>query len=149
MIQAPAQPSPLPNPRAVAQPQPKQDRAMLTEVPLSMHSYRHLQQMFAASLETPVNRIEGRLRHPSKSFAKHAAPPKLTVSHNRVAPQKTGGINLSRTIVDVESSGDEVGMVFDDPTMLRLLLNSNGLTPIINSVKIMTPSMKSHYLGLN
>jgi hypothetical protein len=68
---------------------------------------------------------------------------------NMDASKTTGGINLSHTKIVVKSSGDLIQMTFDDPAMLRLLLNSDGLTPIINDVKIMTPAMKAQFLGLN
>jgi len=60
-----------------------------------------------------------------------------------------GGIDLGRTVVNVESSGDLIQTAFDDPAMLRLLLNSDGLTPIIYDVKVMTPSMVDHFVGLD
>jgi hypothetical protein len=60
-----------------------------------------------------------------------------------------GGIDLAATEVDVESSRGSIRTAFDDPAMLRLLLNSDGLTPIIYDIKIMTPSMVDHFVGLN
>jgi hypothetical protein len=65
---------------------------------------------------------------------------------NRVS---TGGIDLGNTVVDVQSSGDFIQTAFNDPVMLRLLLNSDGLTPIIYDIKQMTPSMVNHFVGLN
>ncbi len=60
-----------------------------------------------------------------------------------------GGIDLGRTVVDVRSAGELIQTAFDDPAMLRLLLNSDGLAPIIYDVKAMTPSMVDHFVGLN
>lgn len=68
---------------------------------------------------------------------------------NRLAEKAPGGIDLGRTAVSVENSGGEIQMAFDDPAMLRLLLNSDGLAPIIYDIKTMTPSMENHFVGLN
>jgi hypothetical protein len=68
-------------------------------------------------------------------------------SHRDIAHR--GGIDLSRTEVDVQSSGDRIQTAFDDPAMLRLLLNSDGLTPIIYDIKTMTPAMVNNFVGLN
>jgi len=72
---------------------------------------------------------------------------------NRILPvnrlRDLGGIDLSNTQVAVHSSGDLIQMSFNDPAMLRLLLNSDGLAPIIIDVKEMTPSMVNHFVGLN
>jgi hypothetical protein len=59
-----------------------------------------------------------------------------------------GGIDLGRTQVTVQGAGS-IQTAFDDPAMLRLLLNSDGLAPIIYDVKAMTPAMVNSFVGLN
>ena len=60
-----------------------------------------------------------------------------------------GGIDLGRTVVKVDNSSDFIKTAFDDPAMLRLLLNSDGLAPIIDDIKPMTASMVNNFVGLN
>ena len=59
-----------------------------------------------------------------------------------------GGIDLGKTKVGVRAPNGGVQAAFDDPTMLRLLLNAQGLTPIIYDIKTMTPSMIDRFVGL-
>ena len=70
-------------------------------------------------------------------------------SNQAVIARPPGGIDLGRTVVNVQSSGDFIQTAFDDPAMLRLLLNSDGLVPIIYNIKTMTPSMVDHFVGVN
>jgi uncharacterized protein YcbK (DUF882 family) len=124
------------------------DSAMLTEIrdhiskktpmaPLSGKDVKSLQGMIGTALEGPSNRIARRIFNDTAMQAVNRKP------------SSTGGINLGSTRVQVETSGDMIQTAFDDPAMLRLLLNSDGLTPVINDIKVMTPSMKAHFLGLN
>ena len=70
----------------------------------------------------------------------------ITAKRNSLNP---GGIDLGRTVVNVESSENLIQTAFNDPAMLRLLLNSDGLAPIIDDIQVMTPSMVDHFVGLN
>jgi hypothetical protein len=65
---------------------------------------------------------------------------------NRLTP---GGSDLGRTVVNVQSSGEFIKTAFDDPAMLRLLLNADGLAPIIYNIRTMTPSMVDHFVGVD
>jgi hypothetical protein len=72
---------------------------------------------------------------------------------NRIArfvkPAKTGGIDFTKASVSVKAPNGGVQVTFDDPAILRLLLNADGLAPIIYDVKAMTPSMANHFVGLD
>jgi hypothetical protein len=95
--------------------------------------------------------------NPSGPTASSAAPKnadkammvRQTRAVNRLNRVNPGGIDLGRTVVTVKNSGGSIRTAFDDPAILRLLLNSDGLTPIIYNIKIMTPSMVDHFVGLN
>jgi hypothetical protein len=61
-----------------------------------------------------------------------------------------GGIDLSKTLVGVKASEEGgIQLDFDDPAMLQMLLNSDGLTPIIYDVTPMTPAMIDRFIGIN
>lgn len=60
-----------------------------------------------------------------------------------------GGIDLAPTKVKVKSDGRGVTTAFDDPAMLQIILESDGLRPVIYNVENMTPSMINLLLGLN
>ncbi len=70
-----------------------------------------------------------------------------TTPSNRL--KHSGGIDLAQTQVEVQGNGALIQSTFDDPAMLRLLLNSDGLTPIINDIKVMTPAMVDRFVGAN
>jgi len=60
-----------------------------------------------------------------------------------------GGIDLGKTSVTVETDGKGVTTAFDDPALLQLLMDSDGLMPVIYEIQPMTPPMLNHLLGLN
>jgi len=60
-----------------------------------------------------------------------------------------GGIDLGKTIVSVKAGSGVIQTAFDDPAMLRLLLNADGLAPIIYNIRTMTPSMVDHFVGVD
>jgi 1,3-beta-glucan synthase component len=60
-----------------------------------------------------------------------------------------GGIDLGKTMVSVQAPNGVIQTAFDDPAMLRLLLNADGLAPIIYNVRTMTPSMVDHFVGVD
>jgi len=71
------------------------------------------------------------------------------VVNNRIAKFVKGGIDLSKTVVSVNAPNGGIQITFNDPEMLRLLLNADGLAPIIYDVKVMTPAMADHFVGVN
>ncbi len=60
-----------------------------------------------------------------------------------------GGIDLGKTTVSVKAGSGVIQTAFDDPAMLRLLLNADGLAPIIYNIRTMTPSMVDHFVGVD
>ena len=58
-----------------------------------------------------------------------------------------GGIDLEKT--NVQTRGAGVRTVFSDPAMLRMLLNADGLVPVIYKIEPAAPSMINMLLGLN
>lgn len=101
-----------------------------------------------------INAVKGKPEHPQLTLDEDSSDADAAMKAekqpvvNRLS-KGPGGIDLSRTVVKVESSGDMIQTGFDDPAMLRLLLNSDGLSPIIYNVKVMTPSMVNNFVGLN
>ena len=59
-----------------------------------------------------------------------------------------GGIDMGKISLAVESDGKGVTMGFDDMTLLELLRNADGLSPIIYNMKVMTPSMLRMWEGI-
>lgn len=60
-----------------------------------------------------------------------------------------GGIDLGKTSVRINASKEGgIQLNFDDPDMLRLLRNAEGLTPVIYSVNVLTPSMADRFVGI-
>lgn len=61
----------------------------------------------------------------------------------------SGGIDLSKTSIKVEAPQGTIELNMDDKAMLGLLLNADGLDPIIYNIKVMAPSNINHFLGLD
>jgi hypothetical protein len=76
-------------------------------------------------------------------------PPNRISKYFETPSKPTGGIDLRKTLVDVDASHGVIQTTFDDPAMLRLLLNSDGLIPIINDINVMTPVMKAQFVGVD
>ena len=68
---------------------------------------------------------------------------------DKVMTATPGGIDLGKTVVSVDASRGVIQTAFDDPAMLRLLLNADGLAPIIYNIRTMTPSMVDHFVGVD
>ena len=60
-----------------------------------------------------------------------------------------GGVDFTKTEVKVNAPNGEIKITFNNPEMLRLLLNADGLAPIIYDVKTMTPAMADHFVGMD
>jgi hypothetical protein len=60
-----------------------------------------------------------------------------------------GGIDFSTATVGVSDPDGDIQLSFDDPAMLRLLLNADGLAPIIYDIQTVTPAMANHFVGLD
>jgi hypothetical protein len=88
-----------------------------------------------------INAVKGKPAMPAPVQADKAMP--------TVKPAKTGGIDFTKAQVAVNTSGGSIQMSFDDPAMLHLLLNADGLAPIIYDVTTMSPSMADHFVGLD
>ena len=60
-----------------------------------------------------------------------------------------GGIDFTSTRVAVSANSSNIQIDFDDPALLRLLLNADGLAPIIYDVHVMSASQADHFVGLD
>ncbi len=65
-----------------------------------------------------------------------------------VAPTKKGGIDLGPVKVKVENKS-AIATAFEDSAMVELLMKADGITPVIYSIKPMTPAMAQNMIGIN
>ncbi len=98
-----------------------------------------------------INKIKGAPEYPGQVQAvvetKEEDKAMLTAQPKEEAT--SGGIDLSKTTVNVVSLRGSIQIAFDDSDMLHLLLNADGLAPIIYDIKMMTPAMADHFVGLD
>ena len=64
------------------------------------------------------------------------------------APTKKGGIDLGPVKVKVENKS-AISTAFEDSAMVELLMKADGITPVIYSIKPMTPAMAQNMIGIN
>ncbi len=70
------------------------------------------------------------------------------IAANEAMASNPGGINIGLVNVEVRNK-NAITTAFDDQAMLQLLINADGLSPVIYGIKPMTPSMVQTFVGSN
>lgn len=128
------------------------DPAMTVNINDFTPALRNFSGAVASSLQPDAAQLTGAMVEALKEedVPVSAAVPKEAAAVIKPTPDpfKKGGIDLSRTQVKVAGDPGAIRVAMDDPAMLRLLLNADGLKPIIYNIKPMNTAMIDKFVGI-